>query len=47
VLTDAEGRFFVSAHPGAYKIVVRSEGKTQSFDVTVADGRMTPDEFTY
>lgn len=47
VLTDSDGRFFLTALPGAYEITVSGDGKTQNFDVTVADGRLTPTEFTF
>jgi Carboxypeptidase regulatory-like domain len=47
VLTDSEGRFFLTILPGTYKITVTADGKTQKFDVTVADGRMTPSELTF
>ena len=48
VLTDSEGRFFLTILPGAYKITVTADGKTQkNFDVTVADGRMTPSQLTF
>jgi Carboxypeptidase regulatory-like domain len=47
VLTDSEGRFFLTTLPGTYQITVNDDGKTQNFGVTVADGRMTPSEFTF
>jgi Carboxypeptidase regulatory-like domain len=47
VLTDSEGRFFLTAPPGAHKITVNSDDKTQNFEVTVADGRLTPTELTF
>jgi Carboxypeptidase regulatory-like domain len=47
VLTDSEGRFFLMILPGTYKITVTADGKTQNFDVIVAEGRMTPNELTF